>query len=111
MMEVTLVRRISAKEAQDTFPELLGSVHESKEPVIVEKQGRPLVVVISVEDYERFVGERRRRLAAVLDEIHADNEDKTAEEVEADVAAAVAAVRAEKRTRRRTEDAEGDPRH
>lgn len=45
-----LVKRMSAKEARDNFSDLLGLVHYSKEPVIVEKWGRPFVVVLSPED-------------------------------------------------------------
>jgi prevent-host-death family protein len=36
-----LTRRISAKEARDNFGDLLGSVHYGKQPVIVEKKGKP----------------------------------------------------------------------
>ena len=51
-------RRMSVREARANFGDLLGSVHYTKEPVIVEKQGRPFAVVISTEDFEqlRYLG-------------------------------------------------------
>ena len=91
-----MVRRISAKEARNSFSDLIGSVYYSKEPVIVEKQGRPFVVVISPEDYERFIRDWEADFA-ILDEIWAKNPDVSPEEAEADVAREIAAYRQERR--------------
>ena len=88
-----LVRRMSAKEARNSFSDLLGLVYYSKEAVIVEKRGRPFAVVISLEDYERLLREREERFA-VFDEIRAKNPDVTSEEADADVAREIAASRA-----------------
>jgi PHD/YefM family antitoxin component YafN of YafNO toxin-antitoxin module len=71
-------------------------VHYSKEAVVVEKQGRPFAVLISPEDYERFLAERQARFA-VLDEIRQDNTACEPGEVEEDVAAALAQLRRERR--------------
>ena len=91
-----MVRRISAKEARNNFSDLIGSVYYNKEPVIVEKQGRPFAVVISPEDYERFIRDWEADFA-VLDEIWAKNPDVSPEEAEADVAREIAAYRQEGR--------------
>lgn len=56
-----MTRRISAKEARNRFADLAGSVHYSREPVIVERKGRPFVAVISAEDLEEFETFRRQR--------------------------------------------------
>lgn len=93
-----LVRRMSAREARNNFADLLGLVYYSKEPVIVEKRGRPFVVVISPEDYERLLKDREERLA-VFDEIRERNVDVTPEETEADSAREIAALRQQKRER------------
>lgn len=63
-----LVRRLSAQEARRRFSDLLGIVHYSKEPVVVEKRGRDFVVVISPEDFERLQREREERFKT-LDEL------------------------------------------
>jgi antitoxin Phd len=43
---------ISAKEARNEFSALLDSVRS--DPVQIQKNGKPVAVVISVEDYERL---------------------------------------------------------
>ena len=47
-------RIVSATEARVRFGELMRKVSENQEPVIVERDGKPHVVVISVEEYERL---------------------------------------------------------
>jgi prevent-host-death family protein len=91
-----LVRRISAKEARNRFSDLIGSVYYSKEPVIVEKQGRPFAVVISPEEYDQFVKDWEADFA-ILDEIWAKSAEVSPGEVEADVAREIAAYRRERR--------------
>ena len=56
-------RRVSAREARTRFAELTDRVHHTGEPVIVEKQGRPFVALISLEDLdalERLRGQQRQ---------------------------------------------------
>lgn len=47
-------RVISATQARIHFGELLRQVAETREPVIVERDGRPQVAVIAIEEYERL---------------------------------------------------------
>jgi prevent-host-death family protein len=47
-------RVLSATEARVHFGELLRQVVESREPVIVERDGKPQVVVLPVAEYERL---------------------------------------------------------
>lgn len=46
------MKRMSAKDAKNGFGLLLDTARA--EPVIVEKHGRPVVVVLSIEEYERL---------------------------------------------------------
>ena len=87
-----MTKRISAKEARDRFADLVGSVHYGGEEVIVERSGRPMAAVIPVEMYEKLVAERRARFE-VMDRIRSRLPDRTAEEIETDVAAAIEEVR------------------
>ena len=48
-------RTVSATEARVHFGELMRHVVEHQQPVIVEHSGKPHVVVISVEKYERLL--------------------------------------------------------
>lgn len=47
------MKTISAKDAKYGFGKLIDTARA--EPVTVEKHGRPVVVVISVEEYERLL--------------------------------------------------------
>ena len=90
-----LVKRMSAKEARSNFSDLLGLVYYSKEPVIVEKRGKPFAVVISPDEYDKFVRERQERFA-ILDEIRAKNQGVAPEQAEADATREITALRQEK---------------
>lgn len=85
-------RRLSAREARAKFSDLLNQVHYTREPVIIEKKGKPFAAVIDLEEYERF-RKAQEQAFAVLDRIRERNADKTPEEVEQDVTAEVEAVR------------------
>lgn len=47
-------RVVSATEARIRFGELIRRVVEEGEPVLVERGGKPYVVLLSVEEYERL---------------------------------------------------------
>lgn len=47
-------RTVSATEARIRFGQLMQQVVESKRPIVVERGGKPHVVVLSVAEYERL---------------------------------------------------------
>ncbi|MCP5230243.1 type II toxin-antitoxin system Phd/YefM family antitoxin [Accumulibacter sp.] len=47
------MKHMSAKDAKNGFGLLVDTARA--QPVIIEKHGRPVVVVISVEEYERLL--------------------------------------------------------
>lgn len=85
-------RHMSSKEAREHFSDLLGSVYYTKEPVIVEKKGKPIAVVISPEQYEAFQKEEER-LWRVVDQIRDRNVSNDPDELLRDVTAVVEDVR------------------
>ncbi|MDO8691737.1 MAG: type II toxin-antitoxin system Phd/YefM family antitoxin [Dehalococcoidia bacterium] len=87
-------RRMSAREARANFADLLGLVYYNREPVIIEKRGRPFAVVINPEEYEAIRKERERAWA-IVDKVGERNADKDPDEVLQDVTAVVEAVRQE----------------
>ncbi len=89
-----LVRKMSAREARANFSELLGSVHFTKEPVLVEKKGKPFAVIISPEQYGQLHREEQEDWA-ILDELARRNADKDPDEVLRDVTEVVEEVRQE----------------
>lgn len=51
------MQSMSAKDAKYGFGRLIDLARS--EPVVVEKHGRPVVVVLAVEEYERLSGEAK----------------------------------------------------
>ena len=89
-----LAKRMSVREARANFSDLLGLVYYTKEPVIVEKKGRPFAVVISPEQYESLEKEQERAWT-VVDRVRERNADKEPDEVVREVTAEVETVRQE----------------
>jgi len=52
------MQSMAAKEAKTHFGELMDTVQ--REPVSIEKYGRPVAVMMSAEDYKQFKLERLR---------------------------------------------------
>jgi prevent-host-death family protein len=48
---------ISMREAQKQFGELIKRAYGAHEPIIVEKDGNPVAVILSFPDYEQLLGE------------------------------------------------------
>ncbi|HEY9125643.1 MAG TPA: type II toxin-antitoxin system Phd/YefM family antitoxin [Acidobacteriaceae bacterium] len=46
-----MARRINAQVAQTQFPKLLDEAVRERERIIVERDGEPAVVILSIEDY------------------------------------------------------------
>lgn len=87
-------RRMSAKEARANFGDLLGLVHYTGEPVIIERKGRPFAVVISPEQYQ-IIEKQIEKSWSTIDSIRERNADKNPEEVLRDVTELVEGVRQE----------------
>ncbi len=84
-----------SKDAQANFSDLVGSVYYTKEPVIVERRGRPMAVVISSEQYDGYREFVMERFREARNELQRRNEDKDPEVVLRDVTAVVEEVRRE----------------
>jgi prevent-host-death family protein len=95
-----MVRTIEAPNAEARFSDLIDSVEASNEAIIVEREGRPIAVVINPAAYERFLRLESERNWTIIDRIRERNADLDPDEVYADVTAEVAAVRQAKREAR-----------
>lgn len=91
-----IIKRMSAKEARDNFSDLLGIVYYGKEPVIIDKKGRPYAVVINPDDYNRYRKAAKERFFETVDTIQADNKNEDPDQVLKDVTKAVKQVRQER---------------
>ena len=83
-------KAVSATEAKNRFGSLLGWVAEQGDEVIVERQGRPQAVIMSIGEYEKIqeLRERQRRDEALAtmrrlrQQIQARNRDLTPDEAD-----------------------------
>ncbi len=64
------MKTITAIEAKNRFGQLIDAAQ--RQPVIVTKQGRPSVVVMSVEDYQRRKKHAWKNLLKVMQEAGAE---------------------------------------
>jgi prevent-host-death family protein len=88
-------RIFSASEARANFSELVTEAGYAGREAVIERNNRPVAVIIGYEQYlelRRQASERAARFA-IYDEIRARNPEAEPEQVEADVAAAVRAAR------------------
>lgn len=83
---------LGAREARQRFADLLGRVGYGKEIAIIERSGKPIVVMIPLEVYEQLMSEREARFQ-VLDRIRNQVPEIPEEEVQNDVRMAIDAVR------------------
>lgn len=90
-----VTKRMSAREARDNFSDLLGVVYYGNEPVIVERKGKPVAVVISPEQYARYEQQVDQRFREAVDELRQRNADKDPDAVLGEVTEVVEEVRRE----------------
>jgi prevent-host-death family protein len=90
-------RTRSATEARANFSQLLTEAGYAGQETIIERNNRPIAVIVGYEEYlalREQAGERAARFA-IYDEIRVRNAEAEPEQVEADVAEAVRAARHE----------------
>ncbi len=98
-----MVKTLSTAAARASFSDVLNSVFYTKEPVIVEKKGRPVALIVSPDEYAAYEEFRRARDArawAAIEAVQARNADKDPDEILAEVTALVEEVRQERHDRR-----------
>jgi prevent-host-death family protein len=87
-----LIQRYSAQDARVNLADILGAVYYTKNPVLVEKRGRPVAAVISPEDFD-WLRREKEKVFAVIDRIQARSADRDPDEVLREVTAEVEEVR------------------
>ena len=91
-----MTKRVGTVEARRSFSRLVGEAGFGGEHIIIERSGKPMAVLIGIDEYERLIAaqarEREARFKRLLS-IAERNQDVSPEQVESDVAKAVAAVR------------------
>jgi PHD/YefM family antitoxin component YafN of YafNO toxin-antitoxin module len=96
-----VVKKRSVREIRENLDDILERICATKEPIIVEENGKALVAIVSIEQLEQLLSQDEEAWK-VIRQVQAQNEDKTEEEVERDVANAVEEVRQELHDRARS---------
>ncbi len=101
-----MIRTISADEAQAAFGDLLASVHDTNDAIIVEQDGDPVAVVISRKTFQRFqhLQSQAEQALVTIEEFRSRNAGKDPNEVLDDVTAIVEQVQQGRHRRRNPMD-------
>ena len=73
--------KVDSVEAQASFPELLAHVSEGGDPVVIEKEGQAIAVIISYAELKRLEAGEEVRDSAIAGHAMAESEFVTMEEV------------------------------
>ena len=95
-----MVKTVSTAEARANFGDVLNSVFYTKEPVVVQKKGKVVAVIISPEAFQRLQEEDARDWATIQ-AVGERTADQDPDEVLAVVTEEVEAVRRERAAERR----------
>ena len=87
-----MIQKMSAKDARNNFSRILGQVYYGRDIIIIEKQKKPMVAIIPVDQLETHMKMRSEKFKA-LENIRETIPDISQEEVEKDVSDAIAAIR------------------
>jgi prevent-host-death family protein len=88
-------KQIGAFEARRKFGQLIEEAFYNKDAFIVQRSGRPMAVIISFDEYQKWRTLAKERFFQMVDEVWQRTQQTPVAELEADVAEAVAALRAE----------------
>ena len=90
-MTIMTIKRVSTAEAKAKLSELIGAVAYGRHKVVIERRGRPVAALVSLEDAERIATAdtaRRPGGALALLGAWADLEDAEIDEMVDDIYAA-----------------------
>ena len=95
-----MAKKMSVREARANFSEVLGSVHFTDNPVIIERNGKPYAVVISPKAFERLKEHDWEAIDRIQDGIQTRNAHLDPDEEYEFITSVVEEVRREQREQR-----------
>ncbi len=90
-----MVKTVSTAEARANLSDVINGVYYTKEPVVVQKKGKTMAVIISPEQFARLQAEDARDWAAI-EAVGEHNADQDPNVILAEVTAVVEEVRRER---------------
>jgi PHD/YefM family antitoxin component YafN of YafNO toxin-antitoxin module len=94
-------RHITVEAIGKDIVDAVNLVGDGNEPLIIDKDGAPIAVLISPEQYERYRDQIDKRFREAVAELRRRNADRDPDQVLRDVTAAVKDVRRERNERER----------
>jgi prevent-host-death family protein len=91
-----MVRVVLAPDVVERFDEVADAVRDTNEPVIVERDGTPQLVLLSPDEFERLRRQDAERAWAVIERVQERNAERDPDAVLADVTAVVEEIRQER---------------
>ena len=91
-----MAKRMSVRAARASFGDVLGQVYYGNEQVIVEKNGKPVAVLISPEQWQRYRDLTKQRFFEAVNVLQELNSAQDPEEAERAIDDAVEEVRRER---------------
>ena len=102
-----MTKRMSVRDTRANFADVLAQVRYGQEPVIVERKGRPIAVLISPEQWQQYQDQARHQFFEAIDRLQERNRDADPDEVFRDVTEAVEEVRRERHEQRQHDTGRG----
>ncbi|MBI3734130.1 MAG: type II toxin-antitoxin system prevent-host-death family antitoxin [Chloroflexi bacterium] len=95
-------KTVGAFEARRSLGKLIEEAYYKKDAIIIERSGRPMAVIVSIEDYQTWQRLAKEQVFTLLETAQRRSQDAPVAKVERDVRAALADLRREKRPRKRS---------
>ena len=86
-------KNIGAFEARRKFGQLIEEAFYNKDAFIVQRSGRPMAVIISFDEYQKWRALVKERLFQMVDEVWQRTKDAPAADLEAEVEESLAELR------------------
>ena len=90
-----MIKTTNALAARKNFGQLLEEAYYRGDEIIIERAGKPMAVIVSIEEFTNWQTERERDFA-ILDEVRSKNKGVSPKKIETDVDEAIKAVRKRK---------------
>ena len=96
-------KTIGAWEARRKFGQIIEEAFYKKDSFVVERAGRPMAVIVPVEDYHKWQRLAKERIFIMLDEVWQRTQNVPNEALEADIEQALQILRQELRAEQQSQ--------
>lgn len=94
-------KTIGAFEARRSLGKLIEEAYYKKDSFIIERSGRPMAVIVSIEDYQKWQRLAKERVFAMIEPVQKRNAKAPTAEVERDVRDALKSLKQEQQAHKK----------